>query len=328
MERHVWDQYADWGEVAKSGSSAVLKAKITGSGGEWAPNAMSDALLAVTRNLMTNRVPQEQVTVVDFGCGLGRNLQLLRSIFPRVIGIDIPEMIQRLRQAQAANADLRYDAVYDDIDVLLRTERIHFVYDSVVLQHIVDAGYVGALVDKLAEARSLVAVISVSIATSAPLALTFLADDYDWTSVFAEIDTVSFGGPHQVRVLCRPETWRLELRDGVIGIRPHGGEWRPVMMNGGPARRTGEWEAVDVLAELAPTLMLVFERSGERAVWFIDEDGHYLGNTIDAVPATLRHQIRTGLRRMLRLTLRRRLSGAGTKACADLLELAVPAADT
>jgi SAM-dependent methyltransferase len=330
MDRHVWDRYADWGAVATSRTLADLKTQITGVGQQWQPNVMSDALSKVIRAIMAARTrePEDPVTVIDFGCGLGRNLPLLRSVFHRVIALDIPEMTGRLRDEQAAAAGFRYDAIYDDIDALLRAERVHFVYDSVVFQHIVDPIYVSSIVDRLVAARSFVAIVSLSIATSPPSVLAFLAGDHGWSCVFSEVDTTSFNGAaHQVRVFSRPREWRLAPRGDVLGIEPDDGDWRPVLINGAPAHGSAGWQAVALRAELAPTLLLMFERPGERAVWFIDETGHYLANRVGDLPTARRAAVRGDLRRILGPALQRKFDRAGRGACVDLLDLVAPSTD-
>ena len=327
MERHIWDPYADWGEVAQADLSASVKAAITGLGSKWEPNRVSGGLLAAIRGIMSDCLSKDErpITVVDFGCGLGRNLSLLRSIFPRVVGLDIPEMIARLRTEQGAGAE--YDAVYDDLDVMLSSEQVHFVYDSVVLQHIVDLDYVTNVVDKLVHAKSFTALVSISITTSPPLAAACLVDDYHWNRVFHEVDTVSFGGsPHQVKVLCRPSQWRLIPRDGVIGIEPNGQGWRAITINGRPAPINSGWRAVELLSDFAPTLLLTLEKDGQRAVWYIAESGAFIGNSTAHLPPQVRGNLRHGMQRVVRSLLRWKLSDVGLQASSELLELVIPAA--
>lgn len=70
-------------------------------------------------------------SVLDFGCGLGRNFPYLKGIARTVDGFDLPPMVERCReQATEAVASL----VSDWIDV--RRHRYDLVFASLVLQHI------------------------------------------------------------------------------------------------------------------------------------------------------------------------------------------------
>jgi hypothetical protein len=265
--------------------------------------------------------------VVDFGCGLGRNLPMLQGIFPRTVGLDIPEMIGRLRAEQSAPSAVKYDAVYDDLDQLLRSESVHFVYDSVVFQHIIDMPSVASMIERLVADRNFIAMVSLSITSSPPPALELLSASYGWQDVFTEIESVSFdGAPHQLRLLCRPRDWRLVMRYNVIGIEPAGGDWRPIVIGGQLAQPVAGWEAAALLTSLAPTLLLVFQNRGERAVWYIDERGNFLGNQMSDLPAAAAALIRHTLRQIIARTVRGLFTGAGPAACAELLELVAPAA--
>jgi hypothetical protein len=95
---NIWDPYANWAESAKGDNVDILKGKITGVANSWKPNYVSPSLQFSFEALIAlNRVDYSEVTVLDFGCGLGRNASLLRSFFPRVIALDLPEMIVRLK---------------------------------------------------------------------------------------------------------------------------------------------------------------------------------------------------------------------------------------
>ncbi|HEY6617501.1 MAG TPA: hypothetical protein VIZ32_23400, partial [Vicinamibacterales bacterium] len=45
----------------------------------------------------TLAMPASVTTVLDFGCGLGRNFPYLTSIAGEVVGFDLPPMIERCR---------------------------------------------------------------------------------------------------------------------------------------------------------------------------------------------------------------------------------------
>jgi hypothetical protein len=70
-------------------------------------------------------------SVLDFGCGLGRNFPYLKSIASRVEGYDLPPMIERCRALAAEQvSDLTSDWPQ------VRTRRYSLVFASLVLQHI------------------------------------------------------------------------------------------------------------------------------------------------------------------------------------------------
>jgi SAM-dependent methyltransferase len=70
-------------------------------------------------------------TVLDFGCGLGRNFPYLKRLARRVTGFDLPPMIARCRVLVDEPAiDLHDD--WND----LRTDRFDLIFASLVLQHI------------------------------------------------------------------------------------------------------------------------------------------------------------------------------------------------
>lgn len=70
-------------------------------------------------------------TVLDFGCGLGRNFPYLRTIARHVVGFDLPPMIARCRSLAPVPAD----TLVDDWNTL-RTTRVDLVFASLVIQHI------------------------------------------------------------------------------------------------------------------------------------------------------------------------------------------------
>ena len=64
-------------------------------------------------------------TVLDFGCGLGRNFPYLRTIARHVVGFDLPPMIARCRSLAPVPAD----TLVDDWNTL-RTTRVDLVFGS------------------------------------------------------------------------------------------------------------------------------------------------------------------------------------------------------
>jgi len=93
------------------------------------------------------------------------------------------------------------------------------------------------------------------------------------------------------------------------------------MINNRLVQGTGGWDAIEVLSDLSPTLLLVFDRGGERTIWYIDEGGSFLGNKMSDLPLASRSGIRDALRQLIDRTVRRSFGGAGSIACAELLDL-------
>ncbi len=200
MPGRIWDDYADWSEVARQGSIEAVRAAITGAA-EWAPNRVSPAFAACLSALVaTSRTGEAPATVLDFGCGLGRNAPLLRRFFPRLVGFDIPEMIARLRTPALASAARAYDALYDDLDAVAGRETVPVVYDSVVFQHILDRPTVADILAKLRRIPGWQILITVKNVKLEETLLQRMLRERGWTEVFAERDDASFeGARHGVR---------------------------------------------------------------------------------------------------------------------------------
>ena len=84
-----------------------------------------------TPYIPTIPLPAPIESVLDFGCGLGRNFPHLKTIATRVEGFDLPPMIERCR-ALGAEQVTRLSSDWPDV----RTRRYDLVFASLVLQHI------------------------------------------------------------------------------------------------------------------------------------------------------------------------------------------------
>ena len=84
-----------------------------------------------TPYIPTIPLPAQIESVLDFGCGLGRNFPYLKAIAARVEGFDLPPMIDRCRALGRAHG-VRLTS--DWADVL--TRGYDLVFASLVLQHI------------------------------------------------------------------------------------------------------------------------------------------------------------------------------------------------
>lgn len=212
MGNGIWDPYADWDEVGGHPDRAVIRARITGMGERfWRPNRAGPEFLAAMRELRVDiaRRLRHRGTVLDFGCGLGRNLPFLKNSFARVVGIDLPSMIESLRQGPEAAG---YDALYDDRARLVAEEAVDVCYDSVVWQHIVDPAYCEAILAdllRIGRLRHVITISNIYIGSAegqGGWALTArLLHARGWREVHSSTDARSFGVPHVVRILQRPD---------------------------------------------------------------------------------------------------------------------------
>jgi SAM-dependent methyltransferase len=111
----------EWMDVAAADADEVRERILTGykSGKPFTPYVPTFAL------------PGPLGSVLDFGCGVGRNFPYLKTIARRVEGFDLPPMIERC----CALAPERVDALHDQwADV--RSRRYDLVFASLVLQHV------------------------------------------------------------------------------------------------------------------------------------------------------------------------------------------------
>lgn len=111
----------EWNDIATGDADDLRERILTGykSGKPFTPYVPTIALSA----------PIE--SVLDFGCGLGRNFPYLKTIAARVEGYDLPPMIDRCRMLGTEQVS-RLSSDWMDV----RTCRYDLVFASLVLQHI------------------------------------------------------------------------------------------------------------------------------------------------------------------------------------------------
>ncbi|HYT68086.1 MAG TPA: class I SAM-dependent methyltransferase [Vicinamibacterales bacterium] len=121
-ELEVRQVSAEWSDFAASASDEDLRERIlTGfrSGKPFTPY------------VPTLPMPAAIGSVLDFGCGLGRNFPYLKTIASHVVGFDLPEMIERCRNASPVGVAL-LSADWNAV----RAMRFDLVFASLVLQHV------------------------------------------------------------------------------------------------------------------------------------------------------------------------------------------------
>jgi hypothetical protein len=111
----------EWSDIAAGDADELRERILTGY----------KAGKPFTPYIPTLTLPAPLESVIDFGCGLGRNFSYLKTIASRVEGYDLPPMIERCRVLAAEQVS---DLTSDWADT--RTRRYALVFASLVLQHI------------------------------------------------------------------------------------------------------------------------------------------------------------------------------------------------
>ena len=212
IDRNVWDGWANWSEVAASQDLGHVRERITGRGTTWwkengEPDGFVEAVADIHRDclLRMGRIAR----AVDFGCGLGRNGPYLARRFGRLVGLDLPDMIAKLRLEADAGF---YSALYGDRAALLSSsEDLDVCYDSVVFQHILNSEYSAAIVRDLVAIPNLRYVISLcsgglelALGLRGWARVPLILRQEGWTEVYSGNDVNTFNVPHVLRVLKRP----------------------------------------------------------------------------------------------------------------------------
>ena len=111
----------DWSEIAAGDADELRERILTGykSGKPFTPY------------VPTLPLSESIESVLDFGCGLGRNFPYLKTIASRVEGFDLPQMIERCRTLGMEPVS-RLSSDWSDV----RTRRYDLIFASLVLQHI------------------------------------------------------------------------------------------------------------------------------------------------------------------------------------------------
>ena len=116
------DRCSIWVELAASATEDEIREKILTGFKDGKP---------FTPYVPTLALPSPLESVLDFGCGLGRNFPYLKTIASRVTGYDLPEMIERCRTISPVSVDL-LSSDWDEV----RAMRFSMVFASLVLQHV------------------------------------------------------------------------------------------------------------------------------------------------------------------------------------------------
>ena len=112
----------DWLTVAREASDDDLRERILTGFKDGKP---------FTPYRPTLELPSGVRTVLDFGCGLGRNFPFLKALGARITGFDLPPMIQRCRELAPVQAD-ELASEWGSV----RARNFDLIFATLVLQHV------------------------------------------------------------------------------------------------------------------------------------------------------------------------------------------------
>ena len=193
----IWCTYGNWDEYAKQDENET-KLKICGVGHEeFKPNFISEE----TAEQLESIIPKN-ASIIDFGCGLGRNAPLLKKYFNKVYGYDIPSMIDKLKDSEDKTLLNMYDSLEDNIDNLLKNN-MEFLFESVVFQHIVSEDYCSKITEKIAKSKiNTLFILYNSGLESLPIAINMLINKHNFHITYETPDDESFPTiPHTFIIL-------------------------------------------------------------------------------------------------------------------------------
>ena len=132
-ENILYNDYGDWVEISKK-DILEIKKQITGSHQNitnytlnfetnYISLTMKEQILKITNKKNNNNI-------IDFGCGFGRNILLLKMFFDKIYGYDITNMIISFKKLNDINYN-SYEIISDNLNYILNNN-IQYLYDSVV----------------------------------------------------------------------------------------------------------------------------------------------------------------------------------------------------
>ncbi len=147
-----FDAYANWFDVAYIPDLNTVKRMITGSKNVWRSTPVDSAIKGQWQ------IDNSTKVVLDFGCGLGRNAQMLTQIFPMVVGYDLKPMIKRLK---CLPEQQNYKGLSFNLHDILTEWNITDIYECVVWQHLLwDSNEVQKIIDKISESKTIKTIYS------------------------------------------------------------------------------------------------------------------------------------------------------------------------
>lgn len=193
----IWCNYGNWDEISKKDDEDYIRYMICFVGHkEFKPNFISEE----TAKQLESIIPKN-ASIIDFGCGLGRNVPLLKKYFKKVYGYDLPSMIDKLKDSEDKTLLNMYDSLEDNIDNLLKNN-IEFLFESVVFQHIVSEDYCSKITEKIAKSKIKTLFVLYNSGNPRPIAIDMFINKHDFHITYETIEDKSFYPlPHTFLIL-------------------------------------------------------------------------------------------------------------------------------
>jgi SAM-dependent methyltransferase len=126
---NIYYQSEYWNSFPKSDFNTVAK-DLNGSwDSEKQQYLESTPIQESSLRILQNETKMNKV--LDFGCGMGRNLNYLKDLCPNVFGFDTSIMLSNLMKTQNFN----YNYVTEEFEKFGNYAPFDFIYECTVLQH-------------------------------------------------------------------------------------------------------------------------------------------------------------------------------------------------
>jgi len=126
---NIYYQSNYWQEFAKSNLDLVAKDLNTSWDAETQEYKEHTTISESSLEILKAETKMEKV--LDFGCGMGRNLDYLKSISKEVYGFDTAIMLSNLQKTK----NFRYTYATDNFENFNKYAPFDFIYECTVFQH-------------------------------------------------------------------------------------------------------------------------------------------------------------------------------------------------
>ena len=204
----LYNDYGNWLDISKQNISEIKK-QITGShqnSTSYTINFKSNYISFKMKEQILNIISKtKNKNIIDFGCGVGRNIQLLKMFFNKIYGYDISDMILTFKNLNDIN-DIKnynsYELVSDNLKNILNNNDIEYLYDSVVFQHIISVDY-NEYIAKLISLSNIKYLFGLTseINLYNVIQWKILIEKFNFKVIYTEIENETFGIPHLFVIL-------------------------------------------------------------------------------------------------------------------------------
>ena len=207
-ENSLYNDYGDWVEISKK-DSLEIKKQITGSHqnstnytlnfeSNYISLTMKEQIVKITNNNNNNN---NNNNIIDFGCGFGRNILLLKIFFDKIYGYDITDMLLSFKKLNDINYN-SYEKISDNLNYILNNNNIQYLYDSVVFQHIISDEYNEYIANiiNLSNIKYLIGLTS-ELNLYNVKQWKILLEKYNFKVLYKESEEETFGIPHLFVIL-------------------------------------------------------------------------------------------------------------------------------